>query len=351
MESLTNSLPKESATSFTFDVDKIELSQKSPRLHTAEHIIRNTIKITEKFEDFSHRENTDESFINSQIPGIITALHTAYQSHYALSLSVSDFIILIGQGLGAHINEHAEKLRKHFVDHQGQETIEIFRDEFVMGQQNDWSTVFGEFASQIKQRVKTDVYDVIIDDTSVATATTRIVSEITLMEAMKRFFRYKVSTCCGIPQITLEGTPEDWQKLKDKVHKLVEMDKDNCLELKWWLDQLVPVIDQICETGITRKPDVKFWSNIYKYNGGSGGPSINGWITKFFPYLANGVNEFSGSSLTTNRIPKQICEVPFTWKYLTRDISMKFCAGFLGAEFNVALHKVKPAHFWCVTYK
>ncbi len=149
MESITQSLPKESATSFTFNVDKVELSLKSPRLHTAEHIIRNTIKITEKFEDFSHRGNTDESFINGQIPGIITALHTAYQSHYALSLSVSDFIILIGQGLGAHITENAEKLRKHFVDHNGKETIEIHRDGFVKGQQNDWSTVFGEFADEI----------------------------------------------------------------------------------------------------------------------------------------------------------------------------------------------------------
>jgi len=345
------SLPQPSEASFTFKVDAVELCQKAPRLHTAEDIIRNTIKITEKFEDFSHRTKTAKSYIKGEIPGIITALHTAYQSHYALSLSVSDFIILIGQGLGAHIDKHAEKLRTNFVNHKGKEKIQVHRDEFVKGQQNDWSTAFGEFADEIKKRVKADVYGVIIDDTSVATPTTRIVSEITLMDAMKNYFAYEMVSSCGIPQITLEGTPEDWQKLKDKVQKLVEMNKDNCLELKWWLDQLVPVVDKICEAGISRKVDVEFWSRIYKYRGGSGGPTITGWITKFFPYLSTGVNSFDNDSVKTNKIPKQICEVPLTWNYFGTEISMKFSAGFLGAEFDAASHQVKSAHFWCVTYQ
>jgi len=345
------SLPQPSEASFTFNVDAVELCDKSPQLQTAEEIIRKTIKILGKFEDFSHRTNISESYLHGRIPGIITAIHAAYQSHYSLSLSVSDFIILIGQGLGAHINKHSEKLRNHFVDHEGKKTIEIRRDNFVMGQQNDWSTVFGDFADEIKKRVKADVYGVIIDDTSVATSTTRIVSEITLMEAMKDFFKYVVRTCCGIPQITLEGTPEDWQKLKDKVQKLVEMNKDDCLELKWWLEELVPVVDKICQTGISRKVDVEFWSSIYKYHGGSGGPNISGWIIKFFPYLFHGVNTFASEEVLTSSIPKQICEVPFIWNYYGKEIPMKFSAGFLGAEFNVALHQVKPAHFWCVNYQ
>jgi len=69
-------------------------------------------------------------------------------------------------------------------------------------------------------------------------------------------------TFCGILQITLEGTPEDWQKLYDKVAKLVEMNKDNCLELNWWLEKLVPVIEKICHAGIHRKVDSNFWSSI-----------------------------------------------------------------------------------------
>jgi len=87
-------------------------------------------------------------------------------------------------GLSIHIEKNAEKLRHYFVNYEGKEIIAISRNEFVKGQQNDWSTVFGEFAEEIKKRVKTDIHGVIIDDTSVATPMTRFVSEIALMGVM-----------------------------------------------------------------------------------------------------------------------------------------------------------------------
>ena len=39
--------------------------------------------------------------------------------------------------------------------------------------------------------------------------------------------------------------------------------KDNCLDLDWWLKNLVPVVDKLCEAGIDRKIDFEFWSNLY----------------------------------------------------------------------------------------
>lgn len=217
-----------SETLFTFQVDDVEICKTNRRLMDAETILRTSAEIKEKLEDFSHRGKEDEIFITGRM-GFVGALHTAYQNHYPLKLSVSDFIILIGQGLGKHIDQNAEKLRKHFVNHEGKEMIEIRRDDFVMGQQNDWSTVFGEFAEEIKKRVKADVYDVVIDDTSVATPTSRIVSEITLMDCMKSYFKFGWSTYCGIPQITLEGNVSDWEKLREKVKKLSEMNTEDCM--------------------------------------------------------------------------------------------------------------------------
>ena len=338
--------------SFTFAVDKVELIKNIPPLSSAEDILRNVIGIKTQSEDFSHREDKQQIFIKGYIPGFILALHTAYHHHYSLKLSVSDFVILIGQGLGKHIEKHAEDLRKFFVNHQGKELIELSRDNFVKGQQNDWSSVFGEFAEELKKRVKTDIYNVVIDDTSVATKTSRIVSEITLMDTMKSYFSYGISTCCGIPKITLEGSREDWQKLKAKVQSLQEMNKDNCLKLDWWLTALIPVVEKICHAGINREVDAEFWSGIYKYkNPGSGTPYISGWITTFLPYLASGANYFGNSRIETNNIPKQICKVPFTWTYYQEKIPMEFYGGFLGASFDEKTFTVKAAHFWSVNYK
>jgi len=343
-----SSKSREETTTFTFEVDKVKKSREAPCLFTGVEAIRSVTKFWNRFEDKSHADSSEPDIVEGKLPGLILALHTAYQDHYPLKLSVSDFIILIGQGLGQHIEKNAEELREHFVNHKDKEVIKVRRDQFVKGKQNDWSTVFGEFADNIKARVKTDVYDVIIDSTSVATQTSRIVSEITLMDAMKSYFKYRVETMCGIPQITLVGSSEDWEMLREKGKKLLEINKDDRLKLKWWLDALIPTLNKICDTGAKNEVDKKFWSGIYKYdNPGSGTPDISGWILSFFPYLNDGTRN-SFCFVTTDTIPSQVCKVPFVWQYLGEEIPMKFYGGFLGAKFNETDFTIQPEIFWCV---
>jgi len=350
---------------FSFKVENVTPSTTVPKdFLTPEACFRKFFTPTEKngednsqkikIEDFSHRNSTD-TFISRLNNGFLSTLHEAYQEHYNLTLSVSDFIILIGQGLSEHIYANAEKLRNQFVDFQDKEHIIIIRDEFRIGQQNDWSGVLTEFADTIKQKVKSNVHEIIVDDTSVATQTTQAASEIALMNAMKAYFVYVVLTRCGIPEITLKGAPEDWQKLQTKVDKLVELNKDNKLDLKWWLDHLVPVVKKICETGITRKADPNFWKNIYKFKGalGSGTDTISGWCTVFFPYgpekKRNAFTKDYGTFTKAN-FPKGISEVPFIWSYMGKHIPMDFYGGFLGAKFNKEKMSVETETFWCIAY-
>jgi hypothetical protein len=343
-----------SETVFSFKVDDVKICKTDPSLKTAAEILKVNIGIEEKLEDFSHYGKKEAQFVTGPIPGFLLALHTAFESHYPLKLSVSDFIILLGQGLGRHIEKHAEELREYFVSHEGKEEIVIESGAFVKGQKNDWSAVFGGFGEEIKKRVKTDIYDIVIDDTSVATPTSRIVSEITLIDCMKSYFDYTVATRCGFPSISLEGTPEDWKKLREKYRKLVEMNKDDCMKLDFWLKHLTPIIEKICETGINRQADASFWTNIYKYQGpqGSGTPTVSGWCTVFFPYLAEDeINDFSSpASLSLSAIPKQMCKLPFIWRYCGVTIPMTFYGGFMGAQYDRTTKAISPAYFWCVAY-
>mmetsp|Transcript_1035 Transcript_1035/g.925 ORF Transcript_1035/g.925 Transcript_1035/m.925 type:complete len:138 (+) Transcript_1035:572-985(+) len=105
------------------------------------------------------------------------------------------------------------------------------------------------------------------------------------MDAMKNYFEYTVYTSCGIPEITLKGTQDDWKKLREKVYKLKEMNKNNALKLDFWMETLTSVVDKIVDTALTKEVDVEFWKSIYKWGSGSGGARINGWILAFFPYL------------------------------------------------------------------
>ncbi|MBR0097946.1 MAG: DUF4419 domain-containing protein, partial [Synergistaceae bacterium] len=44
--------------------------------------------------------------------------------------------------------------------------------------------------------------------------------QLAIMSSMKQYFKYKVIMCvCGISSITLEGSLEDWQKIKKKLYR------------------------------------------------------------------------------------------------------------------------------------
>jgi len=49
----------------------------------------------------------------------MSAAHFAYGNNHPLKISVSDFILMIGQGLAVHMEIHAEDVRPYFVNHEG----------------------------------------------------------------------------------------------------------------------------------------------------------------------------------------------------------------------------------------
>ena len=322
----------------TFTVNKVE-KKKIENFVTAQKAFDNNLRNLDKYKrrktekDFGgigkivhnsiNKEYANKKFINTHLPGPVAAIAYAFMNHQHLTLSPSDFIILIGQGLATHINQNGEKLRKEFVDHEGKQLIKIKVDKIDFADEEFSKFVFDEFAKEINKRVKKEIHDVIIDDTSVATHTTKIVSQLNLMDSMKTYFEYMMQCICGFPKITLLGTPDDWQKLKNKVHKLNEMNgKEDKLELNWWLKNLVPVVDKICESAISRKIDVEFWSNMYQQSSRYGGNDIKGWFNAFLPFnhedkknysLEGGIQEgfVYSSGIDPKDIKEGISEVPF----------------------------------------
>ena len=52
-----------------------------------------------------------------------------------------------------------------------------------------------------------------------------VASIITLMSACAQFFKYEGLTMCGIPGIRLEGTVEDWERVRTKASQLLALVK------------------------------------------------------------------------------------------------------------------------------
>merc|ERR1711870_75246 len=77
---------------------------------------------------------------------------------------------------------------------------------------------------------------------SSTSAVENIALKITVMDATKSFFSFKCSTCCGFPQVIMEGSASDWQLLRQHAERLV---KGRCEAAfaKQWCDALLPVLD------------------------------------------------------------------------------------------------------------
>ncbi len=341
--------------SFTFKVDDVEPNRDlQPETCLPKDVIRQRVdKSNFKFDDFSHKNDTKTKLLTSDKNGLMAAAHFAYINHYPLKISVSDFILMISQGLAAHMEVHAEDVRPLFVNHEGKEKIIISRPDFHLEGGNDWSTVFGEFAEGIKESVNMDFYDIMVDDTSVATKLSRISSEIAIVDTFKHYFEFIVLRGCAITEVTLVGSRDDWEKLRTKVHKLKEFNQEDRLYLDWWLDRLVPLVDQIVDQAVSRKIDTSFWSKIYQSHESEFYepiPYVNGWLNVFCPYIlkaryvpnsnppqkSRATTRSTFESIHPDELMNGVSKAPVTLEHaLTKEKHpMTVYGGFLGAKLN-----------------
>lgn len=177
------------------------------------------------------------------------------------------------------------------------------------------------------------------------------------LKSLQKYFTYVVSTMCGIPTITLHGTPDDWKLLKTVAHTICV---DWMNQEKWWSMGIEPFLDQ-CLAASKGNYDKTWWSSIYKYEGskGSGGPEITGHINALFPWYHDGYDctvQWVGmkSSRDPASLGSGLVTAPFVWKYLGTDIPMDFTAGFWGAKYvsaNDGKVTIAPASGMVVTRK
>lgn len=290
--------------------------------------------------------------------GLLTAVHCAYARHYPLVLGPDDVWLAIAQGFAHHVNVHAERLRGKLVRFDGKQEIAVRRDDFVKGSpENPWPEVFAAFSDGVAAHIGKQ-RDLVVCDLSTTGPCERAASEIVLLDAMQRYFTYALYTLCGIPRVTLEGTAEDWRRIRRRARALEEY------ELSWWTRSLGPVLDQLVATA-EGKVDQRFWQTIFKHTDGSGGPWVGGWINVLFPYLRGGDdgelgrNEHMASwqadllqdqwaGANASEIPSGLSSAPFTWHCLGVSHPMHFMAGFVGIAQDDATLAVRPVIGWAV---
>ncbi len=313
--------------------------------------------LNDKIETCS-KDKRNTTLVSTKMNPFIFAVHSAYAQHRPLSISPEMIWLLICQGFTKHIDLNSEELRSKFVQHSGKRKISIATEHFSMSfykgnPDNPWELMFPAFSDSIKNYVGDDFTKLIVSNFTTTTPTDKAAFEITLMDAMSNYFEYEVTTKCGIPQIYIEGSLSDWEKIKQNIQKLRGYKIDN------WINSLDPIIDEFISAK-NGKINNDFWQSIYKLNGGSGGPYIKGWVIKLFPYLNNTSdkirkNEYidsdptgNFSGLKTNDFYNGISQADFVWNYNGMEFEMEFVAGFIGIVQDKSTLALRPEIGWAV---
>ena len=172
-----------------------------------------------------------------------------------------------------------------FVNHEGKKTIEVEVPDINI-HTVDYSWFFDQIAKGVQENVKVPEFvDGMTTNFSTTTAVQKIVSQITLMYSVQKYFQYKMLSRCGIPVVEMLGTEEDWSKLQSKLKVLRTLlepvENDLGLSSEWW-DLVEKVFRELLST-YQGRPDKEWWSHIISYQNrfGSGERGFRGWITDF----------------------------------------------------------------------
>ena len=284
--------------------------------------------------------------------GFIGALYDAYSQHRALVLRPDDVWLAITMAFANYVDYHAEEMRGSFVNHEGKKDLVVEVNTTIKAM--DWDDLIRKFSILIDENTKDDVRAWLEPAFSTTTPKDRLIGRVVLMGAMKHYFSYVSCCTCGIPEVTLEGTLEDWQEVRRRIDRLSTY-KQKDLQ-KWWT-VLVPVIDQFIAS-YSGKPDLTFWNGIVDHKGGSGVSYVTGWALVFAPFSSGYWNlDEPATILATGKYGQidtgklKMCtmvEVPVQINDHGVVHDVTFFAGAFVGNYHADTNTLRPSFDWAI---
>ena len=281
----------------------------------------------------------------------------AYADHRPLVLSPDMVWLIISQGFSRYVNAHTEEMRDLLVFHEGKMELVTISNNNILLPNGDWKLLLNDFSACIAKNTKGELADLMTANFSTTGITERIASQVSLMDVVKKYFIYtRISATCGIPSITLKGSPEDWQKVLDKVRCLKKY------HLEKWVSDLEDILKEFVKAS-KGNHNTSFWQSIVKKrridqikagNWCLTDPKkityLDGWFLKFFP---NALGETPDSVVWNHDMPQEMVRVSFRQVLTDPDsgvpldtIPMQLWAGFVGVEEDAKTHALSPKIGW-----
>ncbi len=241
--------------------------------------------------------------------GLMAAFMLAYNRHLRLRLSPDVLWIAILQAVSAWVNgtpERAEKYRDVFVKHLGVMSLDV-----IVGFEVDWALVLHRLRDMAEANVTPGILAAFAPQFSITTSTFVTACAITAMHAVKEFFKYSMTTMCGIGEVVLEGNAADWVTLRARAVNLqLVLGKIGDI-LAPWFARLDGTLAELEATAVGRPPRAEFWSYAYSHlepYGFGSEEQLTGWFLHFFC-----ASETPLERVPLSKLPSGYVTVPFSW--------------------------------------
>ncbi|OQS03960.1 hypothetical protein THRCLA_03761 [Thraustotheca clavata] len=215
--------------------------------------------------------------------GFVKGIIEAYNHHHNLVLRPDDVWLAIMIQFGLYVNGNAENLRHIFVNHEGQRELKVIRKGSL------FTVDFGSMAVKMVNLMNANLVDSTLGQWILPSFTTTthhdtIVGSVVMMASMKKYFKYVFELECGIPEVTLLGTVEDWENIRQRIEKL----QDYGEVMHEWVEMLESILDEFI-LAAKNKPNVEFWRRVcHDISNGSGPTYISGWVSAFCVFNEDG---------------------------------------------------------------
>lgn len=350
--------------SITFEVERFLPKPKQKLFFYDGEELEKRLQSDESLDNIENRcitssfRNETLGYVGSDV--LYKCMVNAFADHRPIILSPDMIWLVLCQAFSHHIKLNHKKYRSRIVRHKGFKTLKIITTSDLLSEAADWESVFYDFFTEIDNNTKNGIASVIESNFSTTGINERIASQITLMDITKQFFRFEAFyMICGIPQITLEGTPEDWERIIDKFTLFDQFG------LNQWTKDLRPIISEFIKTA-NGDPDAKFWrtmikkSHLWPLKGPNCGPNskpskFDGWFLKFFPFDRGGEKTKNAYYIISDMLPEF---VNVDMKYniidasgiLRKSYDLELFSGFVGVEENPKTKALRPKIGWMVCY-
>lgn len=282
--------------------------------------------------------------------GLVSAIIDAYNHHHNLVLRPDDVWQAILTQFSFYVNANAEALRDKFVN---------FKDKKSLTIQSGGSLFSVDFANManimVDEQIASNLKDADVTDWLLPKFTTtrpddRVTASVTIMSTLQEYFIYSFDLKCGIPYVTLEGTPEDWRLLLAKIDRLPQYDNESKV-MTIWHGKLSEVVKEFVKS-VEGEPDIKFWDRVASHEGGGSGPSyLSGWVTVFASFNAKGQWQGGcqgGCRIDTKNLPVGAASVPVRVNDNGTEYDAVMVAGQMAYEAKGDnMDTVQPRNDWC----